>query len=113
VHDYPLTLPTIDSERRIFSESPIASVITAQLEQKVKIRPNPTSTSVNVSLPEIPDGVCILIKDVIGREVFIKFTRDSQLDIPVSTLPNGIYLISVKKRSSNEIIYQSKLIKQE
>jgi parallel beta-helix repeat protein len=112
-HDYPLTLPTIDSERRIFSESPIASVITAQLEQKVKIRPNPTSTSVNVSLPEIPDGVCILIKDVIGREVFIKFTRDSQLDIPVSTLPNGIYLISVKKRSSNEIIYQSKLIKQE
>ncbi|WP_396127459.1 T9SS type A sorting domain-containing protein [Aurantibacillus circumpalustris] len=52
------------------------------------------------------------MKDLLGKRIYTNFiNKNDKLYVPLTELNNGIYLLSLTK-SNNEIIYRTKLIKQ-
>jgi hypothetical protein len=81
---------------------------------EIKIYPNPTKSGVNIYYNGIADGpVKIEVKDLLGRVIYTKFIMSNLIEefIPMTELNNGMYLITLIK--NQQIIYKTKLIKEE
>jgi len=76
----------------------------------IQLYPNPASTAVYLVLPEewISDNVSISITDMSGKTVYEFLAQQEavagQFEMPVNTLPEGVYILSV--RSNGEEHHQ-------
>ena len=83
-------------------------------EEKVEITtvsmfPNPSSDKIN--LTGLKNGSVITVYDMTGRKaVSISEINYTEINIDISELENGMYIVSVE--SEDSIVYQSKLIKE-
>ncbi len=73
-----------------------------------QIYPNPTSHDATLVLPEDIENAEIEIYDLLGKKVGGYFTDETILNLPISTLKSGIYLIQINDGST--VVIQ-KLIK--
>jgi len=66
--------------------------------QKIKVFPNPATTVVNILGLKNSDKANILISDVYGNSVLNHQWRikNNALNIPISTLDSGIYIITIR-----------------
>jgi len=73
----------------------------ALLEDLVKIQPNPCSETVKISVSGITDDLHISICDLSGKLIFEEtLTTPNPTEVNIGELVNGIYLVSVKNKSS-------------
>ncbi len=80
----------------------------------LKIYPNPSRNGIFLDYSSEKNSVLTIeIKDLTGRVIFTKFVKGSGTDyLALNELSNGIYLLSVTNEKM-ELLFQSKLIKQE
>ncbi|MBP6731733.1 MAG: T9SS type A sorting domain-containing protein, partial [Chitinophagales bacterium] len=62
---------------------------------RIRIVPNPASSMVTVTIPEDILGSLLTITDVTGRKVAQQKLNTSTLQVPVETLANGVYTVTV------------------
>lgn len=76
-------------------------------KQKVALKPNPTHDFINLEVDE--RGVAS-IKSTSGAELMVRFIEAGSNNIDVSSLPKGMYIISIKN-DSGKIFHNKKFIK--
>jgi hypothetical protein len=76
---------------------------------KPAVFPNPANKSVTVNLGELKGPADLLLYNMYGRLVLKQSTSKSNTTIDISTLPSGIYIITIK---NNEKETNLKIIKQ-
>jgi len=109
---YPEGLYT--QERRIGPQSQQATVGNIEDNPQIQIFPNPAQTGININYSASSEGtVKIEIKDLLGKIIYTNFINARLTDqyIPLSGLSSGMYLITFTK--NKEIVYTSKIIKQD
>jgi len=80
----------------------------------LKPETNPAQTGININYSASSEGtVKIEIKDLLGKIIYTNFINARLTDqyIPLSGLSSGMYLITFTK--NKEIVYTSKIIKQD
>ena len=104
VGDQSSTNHTINS---IQVSSPILGTNNFELNSKIKIYPNPASTSVNIQLSDL-DSAILQVHDCTGK-VLINQKLDRLINlINIENLPAGMYLFEI---NSNQEIQTTKIIK--
>jgi len=93
---------------------PVGTSILLSSKSEIQVFPNPASGNLNIQWnKQQPGSSELIITDVIGRKVYeaaVNMTSSSgQLPLDISSLRNGIYLISVKTEKTE---YNGKLIVQ-
>lgn len=80
----------------------------------IKVYPNPAQTGITVFYTgEKRENITVEVKDLLGRIIYTNFMKwHSEGYISLLDLNNGVYLLTVKD-TDKEIIFQSKLIKQD
>ena len=86
--------------------SKVVSISNGALAMPFSFRPNPTSSSITVSIPDA-DGN-LFITDLAGRVLQQKEVSESNLLLDLTELPAGIYIIALRDRYG--WVYQDKLI---
>ena len=61
----------------------------------IKLYPNPTTGVVNLELTGSKGDATIMVSDVSGKVIVTKTTSEKSLDIDLSNVPAGIYLVRV------------------
>ena len=80
-----------------------------EMQQEVLIYPNPVKTSLN--LDNLKDIDKVSISNIVGQQVMVtRNVKTRQLVINVSSLTNGVYLVSVYDKSGNSTV--RKIIKE-
>ncbi len=74
----------------------------------IEIYPNPASTVINVSLPEMNKlkKAYLQLTDIMGNPLITSVTEDSSFQLDVSSLKSGIYLLKI---SNNQTLITKKL----
>ncbi|HLP50104.1 MAG TPA: M43 family zinc metalloprotease [Chitinophagales bacterium] len=62
---------------------------------RIRIVPNPASSMVTITIPDGMVGSLLTITDVTGRKVAQQQLNTSTLQVPVETLANGVYTVTV------------------
>jgi hypothetical protein len=70
-------------------------------EQKTKVYPNPANDFLVFS--QVQNGDLISLQNMAGQIVWSAQAQNSTVEIPVSELPNGLYLLSKKSKTGNTI----------
>lgn len=81
-------------------------------DKVVKIYPNPTSGFLEIEIPYNQDELPIIkitVTDLSGRVIIDKMTEQGRTSIDLSSSPNGMYLLNLKKGT---VISVWKVIKQ-
>lgn len=77
------------------------------LHLSVQVYPNPCSNFVNISLP-YRENTIVSVFDLMGKVLIAKtFTDEKQLQLPLTNLAKGIYMLNVKTEEKN---YSQKLM---
>jgi Secretion system C-terminal sorting domain len=79
---------------------------------RISITPNPTSDKVNILLNQNDvsnQTATIVLSDMTGRQVLTQKTTASVVELDLSNLAKGMYVMTVQ---SNNAIYQEKIIRQ-
>jgi len=93
---------------------PIPQVSTAETEQSFKIYPNPARNSITVTFPSgNADNFQLQVLNIAGVSMITKsdFTKtgNNQVQINLSSIPGGTYLLILKNDKST---FQTKIVKQ-
>ena len=90
--------------------SKIVSVAQNQKGQ-IRISPNPTSDKVNIMLPdnERLESTTVTVYDLIGRQVLTQKTTANAVELDMSSLAKGTYLVKI---DANNSVYTEKIIRQ-
>lgn len=70
-------------------------------EQKTKAYPNPANDFLVFS--QVQNGDLISLQNMAGQIVWSEQAQNSTVEIPVSELPNGLYLLSKKSKTGNTV----------
>ena len=63
---------------------------------EIKVYPNPTSTSVNITLPPEIEKYQIDIHDIMGKLVYTEIQNEnSTTEIEIGTWTEGVYIVNV------------------
>ena len=93
----------------VLKVDPVAGIESIQ-NSKVKVYPNPVSDRAEISLDRVYDHVSVNVESLSGSLVKSNsFSGLSQMNLDVSTLPKGFYIIRIK--GDNELISSSKIMK--
>jgi hypothetical protein len=85
----------------------------ATIGSHFNFRPNPFTSSLNVSMPQELDGAELVLLNSLGIEVYHTLVYDGeQLDLSAANLTTGVYLYEVRAAGSNSILANGKLIRQ-
>lgn len=105
----PRPLPAGIAERKAQQQSS-ASV---DVVEQVKLYPNPANNNVYISYVSPENRTIRLeIRDLLGRIIYTNFIRSGmEHDVPLSSYSSGVYLVTLTR--DNELIYKTKLIKQD
>lgn len=80
----------------------------------IKVFPNPTKNGVQLNYQSSEQGdIKVEIKDLLGKEIYIKFISGNPFNeyISLEQFQNGMYFLNLT--NGNEIIFSSKLLKQD
>ena len=80
-------------------------------KQSIKIYPNPTQGLVEIEIPEDPENnsrIQLIVSDIRGRVIISQPRESGRITIDLSSQPNGLYILNIKKGS---LISQWKIIK--
>ena len=109
------TVPNVDFKQHTAYGVILPYIIAAQVtpisaENGINIYPNPTSGNLNIEWNNPQTGSAnVVITDVLGREVYNTAIDMKQTQMDLSSLKNGIYLITIKSPGAN---YSGRLIMQ-
>ena len=69
----------------------------------INVYPNPTTQSVNISIPKLPDGIeaKIEILDEAGKQLFRTGQRSQDQNVDLSLYSAGIYFIHIRIENEN------------
>lgn len=70
----------------------------------LQLVPNSASAGENVMLTGIPPSASIAMYDLLGKQVWALQSAGSSAMIPISNLPQGLYLCSVKSNKTSSIL---------
>ena len=91
----------------------LSKVVSVSQSQKGKVRlsPNPTSDNVNIMLSDNDPSVSttVTVYDLVGKQVLQQKTAANALELDMSNLAKGVYLVKINADNS---IYTEKIIKQ-
>jgi hypothetical protein len=87
--------------------SPLGLVSSSEVENNLKISPNPTDGVLRISTSLDVTDLSIKITDVLGKEALVS---DYKEQIDISFLENGIYFLSMYK--NNQLLITKKVVKQ-
>ena len=79
---------------------------------RISISPNPTSDKVNIQLNQNDASnatATVILSDMTGRQVWAQITTSNVLQLDLSNLAKGMYVVTVQ---SNNAVYQEKIIRQ-
>jgi len=76
-------------------------------EDEIAVYPNPAFSTVHVRIPEHQRGAEVILYDVAGRMVRVEKDIDEAVDLNVSALPNGFYMLKVIDGAN---IYKKKIV---
>lgn len=76
------------------SYRPVVTANIGQIDDTIRIYPNPTSGLVKVDKGEMNGEVKVSIKDLSGRIIQQMRTTDALIQLDVSELPQGVYIIT-------------------
>jgi hypothetical protein len=112
--DYDIPHPTPGSEDNARSSNDVKEQIPVLIgDENISVYPNPTQTGINIVYNgQEGDAVLIEITDLLGKVIDANFSVGlSKHYVPLNDLNSGLYLITLTK--DKEVIYRSKLIKQD
>lgn len=98
-----------DSDFWIVKLAPAGTLAAAEINKhntSTTFYPNPAKDVVYIS--PLPDETTISILDMAGRKVFSQKYNEEKISIPITQIPNGMYLIQVQHKG--KIIISDKLI---
>lgn len=75
----------------------------------ISVYPNPFNDFITVSFAEsISDEISIILMEINGKVILKKNVSDKHniIDLEITDLPNGMYLISIQGQAENSIIYR-------
>ncbi len=75
----------------VYSE--VIAVLNNRLDVTINLFPNPGTNILNIKGDENMIGTQLLLLDISGKEVFRQTVRGTQIEIPISSFNNGLYLI--------------------
>jgi len=79
-----------------------------------EIYPNPIDDRMYVRLHDINGPSTILVKDVIGKTIFMQNVdpqgRSAQYEVDLSGKPGGLYFVEV--RNGDDLVYTGRVVKQ-
>ena len=81
------------------------------IQLEMSVYPNPTADIINLKIEQLEKGYEYTFYNATGNLLKKQNIREKTTQIDASTLPKGIYLLSVKK--DNQIIKTFKIIKKE
>jgi Secretion system C-terminal sorting domain len=91
----------------------LSKVVSVRQTQKgqIQISPNPTSDKVNILLSNNDrlESTTITVYDLIGRQVLTQKTTANALELDMSNLAKGTYLVKI---DANNSVYTEKIIRQ-
>jgi hypothetical protein len=78
---------------------------------QIRIAPNPTSDKVNILLSNNDrlESTSITVYDLIGRQVLTQKTTANAVELDMSNLAKGTYLVKI---DANNSVYTKKIIRQ-
>ena len=89
-------------EPRMASDIEVSTGIAELAGSTVSLFPNPTNGVVTVDLADIKGRTELTLSDATGRVVLTTVTSNERIVLDASTLPNGIYLMTL--RNANEVM---------
>lgn len=93
-----------------FNGNVITSLTASATALRLTAFPNPAVNDITINLPSIATGQALVkISDMNGREVLSLFTSAPSVQIPVSDLISGVYVISAETEGKK---YYNRFIKQ-
>tara|TARA_R110002050_G_scaffold262257_1_gene402423 strand:- start:271 stop:552 length:282 start_codon:yes stop_codon:yes gene_type:complete len=89
----------------------------AEIEEEIEERtfaiyPNPANNWVSIVLPESEDKFEIVIRDLAGKIIFQQPAQRNLVSWDISSISNGIYMVSVYTISTQEVLGTQKIIVQ-
>jgi hypothetical protein len=91
----------------------LSKIVSVAQNQKgrIHISPNPTSDKVNITLPDSDrfEPATLTVFDLIGRQVLTQKTTTNAVELDMSSLAKGTYLVKI---DANNSIYTQKIIRQ-
>ncbi|MFT6166653.1 MAG: dienelactone hydrolase [Vicingaceae bacterium] len=86
----------------------ITSVQELHIDSEIKLYPNPASNQINLVITEEQEGGRLQIYNVLGKKLHEHLIKKDNIQIDVSHLPKGTYLILISKEGYR---YSTKFIK--
>jgi hypothetical protein len=87
-----------------FSYLPVSTPALAQAADDISLYPNPTSGHFTVRSSAIIDRVSV--HDLLGRELYTHLCGSRVVDADISSLPPGVYFLSVNNNCMKKIVKQ-------
>ena len=91
----------------------LSKIVSVAQNQKGNIRlsPNPTSDKINVILPDNDgfESTAVTLFDMVGRQVLTQKTTANALELDMSNLAKGTYLVKI---DANNSVFTEKIIRQ-
>ena len=82
--------------------SPIQST-TTQVSNDVQIFPNPASNKLNIVIPGLDQTALLQIFDVTGKEILQKNITQTNSQLLLPTIPQGMYVIKINNSKLNVV----------
>jgi hypothetical protein len=113
-HPFPLVYPEDEAAGARIKNAEETNNLVIIRNENIKIFPNPIKSGVTISHRSAEEGILkVEVKDLLGKVIFTNFIRKgTEQYISLVDYCSGMYLLSIFE-SNNEVIYQSKLIKQD
>ncbi len=70
---------------------------------KISIYPNPSTGLVTVNIPSVNSGTIMFITDMIGKEVFKSSVNDNTVNLDLTGLQKGLYMLTITNGKSVEV----------
>ncbi|MFT5666449.1 MAG: dienelactone hydrolase [Vicingaceae bacterium] len=86
----------------------ITSVQELHVDSEIKLYPNPASNQINLAITEEQRGGRLQIYNVLGKKLHEHLIKKDNVQIDVSHLPTGTYLVLISKEG---YLYSTKFIK--
>jgi dienelactone hydrolase len=86
----------------------ITSVQELHMDSEIKLYPNPASNQINLAITEEQRGGRLQIYNVLGKKLHEHLIKKDNVQIDVSHLPTGTYLVLISKEG---YLYSTKFIK--
>ena len=77
-----------------------------------KVSPNPTTGALVIDF-KVSRETELIISDLTGKVVMRKQLNkeDERMDLNISDIPDGVYILSLKEKENGNILYTEKVIK--